>query len=219
MRDAVERQQVVHAQRVERDRARDDQLVVAVLVGERRRRERLRRQQLGVGVGHPARRVPQPRGVEVGAERAEQVRRRALDGVAVDPALLVSVDTPVRGEPKLVEAVIVPGHVMFASAPGNFLRPLLRGNEQRARYCRTMSEENLEVVRQVYEAAARRDTATILTLYDPDVELDASALGVEGPTATSSAGTRASEASSASGTSRGERSSTATRSWSTPATR
>ena len=43
-----------------------------------------------------------------------------------------------------------------------------------------MSEENLEIVRQVYEAAARRDTATILTLYDPEVELDASALGVEG---------------------------------------
>ena len=43
-----------------------------------------------------------------------------------------------------------------------------------------MSEENLEVVRQVYEAATRRDTATILTLYDPEVELDASALGVEG---------------------------------------
>ena len=43
-----------------------------------------------------------------------------------------------------------------------------------------MSEENLEIVRQVYEAAARRDTARILTLYDPEVELDASALGVEG---------------------------------------
>jgi ketosteroid isomerase-like protein len=43
-----------------------------------------------------------------------------------------------------------------------------------------MSEENLEVVRQVYEAATRRDTATILTLYDPEVELNASALGVEG---------------------------------------
>ena len=37
------------------------------------------------------------------------------------------------------------------------------------------SEANLEVVRQVYEAAARRDSVTILTLYDPEVELDASA--------------------------------------------
>jgi ketosteroid isomerase-like protein len=43
-----------------------------------------------------------------------------------------------------------------------------------------MSEENLAVVRQVYEAAARRDTAAILTLYDAEVELDASALGLEG---------------------------------------
>ena len=43
-----------------------------------------------------------------------------------------------------------------------------------------MSEENLEIVREVYEAAARRDTATIFTLYDPEVELDASALGVDG---------------------------------------
>jgi uncharacterized protein len=43
-----------------------------------------------------------------------------------------------------------------------------------------MSEESLDIVRQVYEAAARRDTATIFTLYDPEVELDASALSVEG---------------------------------------
>ena len=43
-----------------------------------------------------------------------------------------------------------------------------------------MSEETLDIVRQVYAAAARRDTATIFTLYDPEVELDASALGVEG---------------------------------------
>ena len=43
-----------------------------------------------------------------------------------------------------------------------------------------MSEGNLEIVRQVYEAAARRDAQTILTLYDPEVELDASALGVTG---------------------------------------
>ena len=38
--DADERQQVVLAQRVERDVACDDELVVAAVVGERRRRER-----------------------------------------------------------------------------------------------------------------------------------------------------------------------------------
>ena len=37
-----------------------------------------------------------------------------------------------------------------------------------------MSRENVEVVRQVYEAAARRDTATVLALYASDVEFDVS---------------------------------------------
>ena len=37
-----------------------------------------------------------------------------------------------------------------------------------------MSEENVEIVRQVYEAAARRDTAAVLALYDPEVEWDVS---------------------------------------------
>ena len=35
-----------------------------------------------------------------------------------------------------------------------------------------MSEENVEIVRRVYEAAARRDPATVLALYDPEVEWD-----------------------------------------------
>jgi ketosteroid isomerase-like protein len=38
----------------------------------------------------------------------------------------------------------------------------------------------VELVRQVYEAAARRDAETVFKLYDPDVELDASRLGVAG---------------------------------------
>src|SRR5215213_9127188 len=37
-----------------------------------------------------------------------------------------------------------------------------------------MSSENVEIVRRVYDAAARRDAATILSLYDPDVEWDIS---------------------------------------------
>jgi ketosteroid isomerase-like protein len=37
-----------------------------------------------------------------------------------------------------------------------------------------MSEENVEIVRRVYEAVARRDTATVLAAYDPDVEWDLS---------------------------------------------
>ncbi len=43
-----------------------------------------------------------------------------------------------------------------------------------------MSEENVEIVRRVYEAAASRDAETVLALYDPDVELDASRLGIAG---------------------------------------
>ena len=37
-----------------------------------------------------------------------------------------------------------------------------------------MSRENVEVVRRVYEAVARRDAAAVLTFYDPEVEWDMS---------------------------------------------
>jgi uncharacterized protein len=35
-----------------------------------------------------------------------------------------------------------------------------------------MSREDVEIVRKVYDAAARRDFAAVLELYDPDVEWD-----------------------------------------------
>ena len=35
-----------------------------------------------------------------------------------------------------------------------------------------MSRENVEVVRRVYEADTRRDSATVFSLYDEEVELD-----------------------------------------------
>jgi ketosteroid isomerase-like protein len=35
-----------------------------------------------------------------------------------------------------------------------------------------MSKENVEVVREIYDAVARRDTETVLALYDPEVEWD-----------------------------------------------
>jgi ketosteroid isomerase-like protein len=35
-----------------------------------------------------------------------------------------------------------------------------------------VSQENVEVVRQVHDAAGRRDAATVLSLYDPGVECD-----------------------------------------------
>jgi ketosteroid isomerase-like protein len=36
-----------------------------------------------------------------------------------------------------------------------------------------MSQEDVEVVRRVFEASARRDSDAVLALYDPDVEWDA----------------------------------------------
>jgi ketosteroid isomerase-like protein len=33
-----------------------------------------------------------------------------------------------------------------------------------------MSQENVEIVRSLFQATARRDTATVLALYDPEVE-------------------------------------------------
>lgn len=37
-----------------------------------------------------------------------------------------------------------------------------------------MSRENLEIVRRMYEASARRDTETLFSLYDPEVVWDLS---------------------------------------------
>jgi ketosteroid isomerase-like protein len=35
-----------------------------------------------------------------------------------------------------------------------------------------MSKENVEIVRRVFDATTARDAATVLALYDPEVELD-----------------------------------------------
>jgi ketosteroid isomerase-like protein len=37
-----------------------------------------------------------------------------------------------------------------------------------------MSQENVEIVRRVYEAAAQRNSAAVLAAYDPEVEWDVS---------------------------------------------
>ena len=54
VRDPAERQQVVLAERLHRDAGGQDQLVVALVVGERGQVERRRGEELGVGVGDPA---------------------------------------------------------------------------------------------------------------------------------------------------------------------
>jgi ketosteroid isomerase-like protein len=43
-----------------------------------------------------------------------------------------------------------------------------------------MSRENVEIVRNLYEAVARRDSEAVLALYDPDVEWDFSRSPVGG---------------------------------------
>jgi ketosteroid isomerase-like protein len=43
-----------------------------------------------------------------------------------------------------------------------------------------MSREDVKVVRRVYDAVARRDAATVLALYDPEVELDGTRLPESG---------------------------------------
>ena len=45
-----------------------------------------------------------------------------------------------------------------------------------------MSEENVEIVRRIYEATGRRDTETVLSLYDEDVEWDVSDSPISGVT-------------------------------------
>jgi ketosteroid isomerase-like protein len=37
-----------------------------------------------------------------------------------------------------------------------------------------MSEENVEIVRRIYDAVSRHDTATVIAAYDPEVEWDTS---------------------------------------------
>jgi ketosteroid isomerase-like protein len=48
----------------------------------------------------------------------------------------------------------------------------------RRRYCTAMSRENVDVVRQIWEAADRRDAEAVLSFYDPEVDLDVSGFPV-----------------------------------------
>ncbi len=41
-----------------------------------------------------------------------------------------------------------------------------------------MSQENVEVVRRIWDAADRRDSQTVFSFYDPEVELDVSGFPV-----------------------------------------
>jgi hypothetical protein len=88
VRHAVKRQEMMHAQRVKRDRADEHELVMAALVGERRRAERLRGEQLRIGVDHPPRTLARLLAHQLRAERDEQLGSCPLGGSAVDRAAL-----------------------------------------------------------------------------------------------------------------------------------
>ena len=77
-----EGQQVVLADRGERDVLGDDHLVVALVVGEGRHLERARVEHLGEGARHPRRGPVQARQREVHAERLEE--RAGGDGGGVE---------------------------------------------------------------------------------------------------------------------------------------
>ena len=111
----------MHAERVERDRPGDDQLVVAVVGAERwspgtavASAAPSRRRRPGCGVSSSASRV------DVGAERPEQLSCRALHGITVDTARL-SVGVGRLCQSKRGDAMIVHGHVRFASAGARVL--------------------------------------------------------------------------------------------------
>ena len=79
--DAVEGQEMVHAQRVKWDRPCDDQFVVAVVIGEGGRPKRLRCQQLRESVGLPTRRLLKRFGV-----RSAPSARRSSRAARCTPA-------------------------------------------------------------------------------------------------------------------------------------
>jgi hypothetical protein len=89
VRHAMKRKEVMHTKRMERDRTDQHKLVIALLVGERRRAERLRRQQLGVCLDHSSRRVTQRLYPKVSAERNKKVGSRSLSRSPVNPTILV----------------------------------------------------------------------------------------------------------------------------------
>ena len=48
-----------------------------------------------------------------------------------------------------------------------------------ARYCRAMSQENVELVKRLLEMFARREHEAVFAFYDSDIEWDASNFGME----------------------------------------
>jgi uncharacterized protein YeaO (DUF488 family) len=157
VRDPVKREQVVHAQRVKRDRPSDDELVVAVVVGKGGGAKCLRREQLGVGVGDPARCLLESLTIDVGAEGLEQIPGCTLDGGVVDtPAVagaLGRLSQRQRGN-----TAIVTGHVTVGVRRARVLTVRIRHADHREQ-----SEGRMDIrVKRAYEPAARTDGHRVL---------------------------------------------------------
>jgi len=75
----AERQQMVLTQGAEPDMGRHDQLVVALVIGERGRLERRRREQLGVSAAHPGWRCGEPPVRAVNPQGVEQLGRGRVE--------------------------------------------------------------------------------------------------------------------------------------------
>ena len=71
---------------MERDRPRDDQVVVTLVVGKAGGSKGPGREQLGIRLGDPARGLLQSLGVDIGAKPTQKVARRALDCLVIDLA-------------------------------------------------------------------------------------------------------------------------------------
>src|SRR5437763_10539565 len=90
---AEERQQMMHAERVERDVPHDDKLFVTTFGRERGRGDVCGRDKLAEGGRNPARRSEQIWGVDIRADRAKQLERGPLRGSEIE---LRGVDDPSR---------------------------------------------------------------------------------------------------------------------------
>jgi hypothetical protein len=84
MGEAVERQQMVFAQRVHRDASGQHQLVIALVVGGGGQLERSGREQFDVRFGHPARRLDQMLAARVFAQGNQEISDRLIGGRQID---------------------------------------------------------------------------------------------------------------------------------------
>src|SRR5687767_10600061 len=103
---------------MKRDVAGYDELVVAAVVREGRRRERSWREQLGVHPGHSPGRACTALVGEVGSERYQEIVCGALGRLQVDAPWLLLGEQAQRADSEIG----CRGHDAFAPCPRDFLR-------------------------------------------------------------------------------------------------